>query len=727
MNSEYYQPAIAALIKQAEATRQRRLLVLSGGREWATACALQTVETLNVKRALWLGEKPKNITNSEGVEWTTAKKAIRHLGSERALIVMDAYAGFHPDGFGAISGTLVAGGLFILITPDTGRWAEYDDPDYERITPLPFTRSALKRRFISRISDAIQSSDHILHLCEGCTPPNELLLPPKNTPVREVTLSDGCITKDQQRAVEGISKVVTGHRRRPLVITSDRGRGKSAALGLAAAKLIKTGVRRIVLTAPYIESVDSAFAMLAAQFPQGIRQGSRFSTQQSDIHEVTFIAPDELVASLPEADLVLVDEAAAIPTPMLESLLARYSRIVFATTIHGYEGTGRGFAVRFTKVLDRLTPQWKSLHLKSPIRWAEGDPLETFVFESLLLNTSLDDPVVTTKIDKNQLQIKWLDQDMLVKDSALLEQVFGLLVLAHYRTSPDDLRMLLDGPSLRIAALYYHSDIVAVAWVIREGGLNPALGEAIWQGRRRPRGHLIPQVLSSYSGFREATDLKGDRVMRVAVHPKLHQMGLGTVLIDGIYQRSVSDQVDYLGASFGATSELLTFWTTIGFTPVRLGLQRDASSGEHSVVVMKPISARAVALCDEAAGRFNHQFYFDLSDGFSELSTNLVLRLLNSSDEKDWLLNERDLAELTAFTTHKRVYESCSLVVAKCVMLAVIQQRIKSSCNTQEIHVLIRRVIQKNKPQKVIAELNLNGKKQLDEILRQATQKLHEY
>ncbi|UZE95661.1 tRNA(Met) cytidine acetyltransferase TmcA [Alkalimarinus alittae] len=737
LNIEHCLLAIDLLKQQTEMSRHRRLLVLSGSRAWANKIALAAISRLGVSSALWLTDQLEDQEMSLVIEYSTAKKAVRHLGSERKLIVMDAYAGFHPDGFGAISGTLVAGGLFILITPEANGWSDYDDPDYERITSLPFARADLSRRFISRINKAIDSSGKVLRLCERVTPSYEALNEPANVAQAqlqeaqtkkqafETALLDGCITEDQQRAVDAICKVVTGHRRRPLVITSDRGRGKSAALGLAAAKLINRGIRRIVLTAPFIESVESAFTMLEAQFPHGVRHDFSFTTQQSVDHEVTFMAPDELIAASPDADLVLVDEAAAIPAPMLESFLLRYSRIVFASTIHGYEGTGRGFAVRFTKVLDRQTPQWNSLHLKSPIRWADNDPLETFVFDALLLNTSLSDTVDTSQVDPSQRLIKWLDQNTLSQNESLLKQVFGLLVLAHYRTSPDDLRMLLDGPSLRVAALFDRSDIVAVALVLREGGLDRSLGDAIWQGRRRPRGHLIPQVLSSFSGFREATDLKGDRVMRIAVHPKLHHLGLGTALIEEVYKNSLNEGVDYLGASFGATPNLLDFWQRAGFYPVRLGLQREASSGEHSVVVIKPISDRAAVLVSEAVQRFNTQLYFDLSDHFNQLNVGIITRLLCSMDPSMWVLGGRDIEDLNAFTVHQRVYESCSHVVAKCVMSSLLNGEIRETCTTQEVNVLLRRVIQKNNSEAVINELKLKGKKELDEILRSATRKLY--
>ena len=107
---------------------------------------------------------------------------------------------------------------------------------------------------------------------------------------------------------------------------------------------------------------------------------------------LSYVSPDRVAQGDVLADLLLVDEAAAIPTPLLEAMLARHSRIVFATTEHGYEGTGRGFHLRFKKVLDEQTPDWQELHLVEPIRWSLSDPLEPLIFRLLGLNTDISAP-----------------------------------------------------------------------------------------------------------------------------------------------------------------------------------------------------------------------------------------------------------------------------------------------------------------------------------------------
>ena len=44
-------------------------------------------------------------------------------------------------------------------------------------------------------------------------------------------------------------------------------------------------------------------------------------------------------------------------------------------------------------------------------------------------------------------------------------------------------------------------ELLGVALVAREGNIPPDLAHAIWAGRRRPRGHLLPQSLLAHAGF----------------------------------------------------------------------------------------------------------------------------------------------------------------------------------------------------------------------------------
>ena len=56
-----------------------------------------------------------------------------------------------------------------------------------------------------------------------------------------------------------------------------------------------------------------------------------------------------------------------MPLPVLYGIHGRFNRVVYSTTIHGYEGAGRGFSVRFLKYLKSrrglrsLSTRWRSL------------------------------------------------------------------------------------------------------------------------------------------------------------------------------------------------------------------------------------------------------------------------------------------------------------------------------------------------------------------------------
>ncbi|MDX1560462.1 MAG: GNAT family N-acetyltransferase, partial [Marinobacter sp.] len=173
---------------------------------------------------------------------------------------------------------------------------------------------------------------------------------------------------------------------------------------------------------------------------------------------------------------------------------------------------------------------------------------------------------------------------------------FGLLVDAHYRTSPADLRQWLDDPAARSWRARIGDRTVGVLWCAHEGGLSQELAEQVSLGTRRIRGHLLPQSLASHSGYPEAAVLGGLRVVRIAVSDDARRLGIGHSLVEAARAYTVEQGVDYLGTSFGGSADLLAFWLSCGLHVVRIGLQREASSGEYPLQMISGVSQPGLEL-----------------------------------------------------------------------------------------------------------------------------------
>jgi tRNA(Met) cytidine acetyltransferase len=449
-----------------------------------------------------------------------------------------------------------------------------------------------------------------------------------------------------------------------LVLTSDRGRGKSSALGLAAAELLAQDKAHILVTAPRHAAVAPVFAHAARLLPQAKASPGALHLGSAALQ---FLSPDHLVQACPPADLVLVDEAAGIPGPLLEVLLHHYPRIVFATTVHGYEGTGRGFEVRFRRTLDRLTPGWRALTLSTPIRWADADPIEALAARALLLDAApAPDPVLAAASPASST-FACVDRDALAGDEPRLRELFGLLVLAHYQTRPADLRHLLDGPGLRVYALSHRGHIAAVALAALEGGLEPQVAAAVFAGRRRPRGHLLPQTLSAHAGIAEATGLKYLRLVRIAVHPAAQRRGLGRALLAGVQANARTLGLDLLGASFGANAELLRFWRRCGLHAAHMGTSRNAASGAHAAVVLAALSPAGESLADLARRRLGERLPVLLAGPLRDLEPDIAVELLVDVPAPTLDLDTLTWRELAAFAHASRPFES---VIAPLAALA---------------------------------------------------------
>jgi len=640
----------------------RQLLVLSGEQASCQAYAKGLI---------------KDLTKSLTLDDTST--ASRYLGHEFDAVIFNTFEIFDPNALGIITGTIRASGYLILLKPLS--WGK-ESLFLQRFETLLSDSSSVKFLDINKAAEALRSI-------------------PQST-----IISSDFASNDQQLAVEAIVKVVKGHRRRPLVITADRGRGKSSALGLASAQLFKEGVSNIIITAPSKKMAEVIFKHAKNNFPEAT---------------LTFVSPDDLQQQKPKADLVLVDEAGAIPISLLENFVKHYSRIVFATTLHGYEGCGRGFTLKFFKTLDSIAPQWKHCQLQTPIRYPENDPLEKFIFKSLLLNA---EPVKAEFIKQTNLadcHVELIDKQALLKDEELLKSIFGLLVNAHYQTKPSDLKLLLDDHALNIHVLFTgQKQVVAVALMIKEGGLEAELASQIFNGQRRIKGHLVAQALAANAGSELAPCLMGERVSRIAVHPHLQNKGFGSYLLTTVCTNS---RADYVSTSYGASLELINFWNKQGFDSVYLGMKRDASSGMHSLIMLKGLNQKGLELVEATQLRFAKNYTQLLAESFKSLESELALFLL--ADLKTVLFNElseQEKKELAAFANQQRGYENTLYSIWAFTLKILPKGQLRLT--TIENKVLMLKVLQKRSWQTSKDKSGLSGKKEVLQVLREALTKL---
>jgi tRNA(Met) cytidine acetyltransferase len=674
-------------------TSQRQLIIISDTPEVCFQMAKKM--TVNIK-TLWLSDDTIDAQTT-----LSMKKATTVLGQEYQAVVFNSHPNinkniaFDANAFGAVVGTIVAGGYLLLLTPELSQWT---DNSY----------------FIQRFIALLKRTPTIFYTKDQS--PLPLITPTALLPEINETL-----ISEQQTVFNAMLRVRQGHRRRPLLLTSDRGRGKSTLLGKLAAYLLQQGCSNIIVTAP---SRKIAETLLNAAMVTVENLDNRYELLKG----LQFLAPDELHQQKPNADLILVDEAASLPLPMLGDFVKQHSRIIFATTEHGYEGNGRGFAIRFRSLLDKLCPQWKQAHLEQPFRWLINDPLEKFSFELLLLNAEIADlnDVCIHQLAGVAYQIERIEPRQLLANETLLGEIFGLFVNVHYQTKPSDLVRLLDDKQYQIFTLRYQTHLIATALMVREGGFSQPLAEEIYYGNRRPQGHLVPQLLATHAGIKEAPCYYADRIMRIAVHPKVQGCGIGSYLLKYLTRYSKQhNKVDYIATSFGATSELLSFWRKAGFQTVQIGIKRDASSGAHSIVMLQSFTQNGQYLQARAGDHFHTALPLLLADPLRYLEAPLVANLFKLFSQKKRLdLSRSEQDALVGFTEQQRGYENSIAIIYKLTLYCLSQSHQSLNLTPQELQILIAKVLQKHHWLSLAKLTNIKGKKQSMALLRQAVRKL---
>jgi len=635
----------ADLAEEARATDERRLVVLSGEATDPevvnTAARVLEGAGIDPDRATAVGASAP-----ERVERVPHSRAEGLLGTTQRAVVLDGRSRLEPNVLGRTVGTVDGGGLFVLLAPPLESWANRRDGFDETLAVPPFGLTDVTGQFRSRFVDTLRAHPGIaiVDAGEGVLRRDGLTDPAPAIGSDGIELPDGtafprgayeaCRTTDQAEALAAL-EALRGDGE-AVVVEADRGRGKSSAAGLAAGSLAADGAT-VLVTAPEFRGASEVLARTDELLGTlGERAGrDRESAPrriETDAGGAVFFEPPRRAVggdTVQGVDAAIVDEAAALPVSILSAFLEA-GAVAFTTTVHGYEGAGRGFSVRFRDRLAGSDFDVTDVSMAEPIRYAAGDPIEAWSFRALRLDAA---PVPDGMVEAARpatVEYRWLEPAELRADEALLAETFGLLVLAHYRTEPNDLARLLDAPNLSVRALLHDGHVVSVALLAREGGLSPETRAHMYEGGRI-RGNMLPDVLTGQLGDEDAAIPVGWRVVRIATHAAARARGLGSHLLDRIRQEATG-QFDWLGASYGATPDLLSFWAESGYSTVHLSATRNATSGEHSALVLCPTSERGRALHDRHAGQFAGRIGDVLSDTLSDLDPDVVRGALRASD-----------------------------------------------------------------------------------------------
>uniref|UniRef100_A0A8D3E2Y5 RNA cytidine acetyltransferase n=1 Tax=Scophthalmus maximus TaxID=52904 RepID=A0A8D3E2Y5_SCOMX len=547
-------------------------------------------------------------------------------------------------------------------------------------------------------------------------------------------LVDGCRTMDQAKAVLKFIEAISEKTLRITVaLTAARGRGKSAALGLAVAGAVAFGYSNIFVTSPSPDNLHTMFEFIFKGFdalqyqehldyeiiqslnPEYNKAVVRVNIFKEHRQTIQYIHPGDAV-KLGQAELLVIDEAAAIPLPLVKRLLGPYL-VFMASTINGYEGTGRSLSLKLIQQLRQQSSDTqqsmsaenrstntarlaaaRSLHevsLHESIRYAPGDAVEKWLNDLLCLDC-LNIPRLISGCPLPQTcDLYYVNRDTLFcyhkASEAFLQRLMALYVASHYKNSPNDLQMLSDAPAHHLFCLLPPvpptqnslPEVLAVVQVCLEGEISrQSILNSLSRGKKAS-GDLIPWTVSEQFQDPEFGSLSGGRVVRIAVNPDYQGMGYGSRAlqmlqmyyegkfptmdegkrsnhneITSVSSEAVSlleevvtprkelpplllklserraERLDYLGVSYGLTTQLLKFWKKAGYSPVYLRQTPNDLTGEHSVVMLKELNT------DEAPEQsqwlsafwkdFRRRFLSLLSYQFSSFSPSMALSILQN-------------------------------------------------------------------------------------------------
>ncbi|PIC51952.1 hypothetical protein B9Z55_002257 [Caenorhabditis nigoni] len=364
-------------------------------------------------------------------------------------------------------------------------------------------------------------------------------------------------------------------------LTAGRGRGKSAAVGLSLAGAIAFGYTNIFVTSPTPENLKTLFEfvvkgldaldyqehtdyeLIQSANPEFKNCLVRVQVFREHKQTIQYISPTD-VEKLGQCELIVIDEAAAIPLLLVKELINGPYISFLASTINGYEGTGRSLSLKLLQQLRQQSAGGEAkegkvasskgrtlheMHMEESIRYKPGDKIEKWLNRLLCLDaTSCQLKLECGTPPPADCELYIVNRDTLFSfhdaSESFLQQVMAIFVSAHYKNSPNDLQMLSDAPAHNLFVLMAPIDksrktipeVLAVVQLCLEGRLDSDKVENGLESGKRAAGDLIPWTISQQFMDKQFGTLCGGRIVRVAVHPDYQSMGYGSRAVQLIEQ-----------------------------------------------------------------------------------------------------------------------------------------------------------------------------------------------
>lgn len=404
------------------------------------------------------------------------------------------------------------------------------------------------------------------------------------------TLLECCKTLDQGKALLKFIEAISEKTLRSTVsLTAARGRGKSATMGLAIAGAIAFGYSNIYVSSPSPENLNTLFefvfkglealeykehldyTLMQSTNPEFNKATIRVNVFRNHRQTIQFIHPAD-AHKLQQAELLVIDEAAAIPLPFVKAMFGPYL-IFLASTINGYEGTGRSLSL---KLLQQLRVQSKDsnsqekskadkvinertleeLTLDESIRYKPGDDVETWLSTLLCLDAGSLLPPLLGCPPPDTCQLLYINRDTLFSfhkaSEKFLQKLVSLYVASHYKNTPNDLQMMSDAPAHHLFCLVGPlvenklPEVLVFIQICMEGKLSKNSIEIKLGRGQKAAGDLIPWTISQQFNDQNFPILSGARIVRIATHPEYQGMGYGAKALDLLkeYYSQANEDID---------------------------------------------------------------------------------------------------------------------------------------------------------------------------------------